>query len=551
MVVELPDATRVRLCHTATAARCVTHRLHPARTVVLHLRTAHTVWWNSPALASPNATTMNAEALNSLSHHNLPTTTTASAAVDALNPASAQPAAIEEPTYTAKEQQLLTDMRQQLTARLSSGKLEPAADFKPPHSLHWRDIYNHYRHLTVVEATPDPRHSTADAPLPRPQDWPDYQLYRFLKAREYNVRRGVDMLLNALHYRRQFGVDDLMAQSACPFKDFQQLFLTDKYHYTDRHGHPLILNYLSRALLEQLPNYYPAAVAYVTEVWDMEKGLELQQQSSQQLGKRVTLFSVILDTKGATLAHQRLLHYLQPILWTDDHIFPESMFQLIIGNAPSVVSVLWQLVQVFIDKQTRAKFVFLSAGHDEDVKRLIGAKETPVEWSGQCDRCGGECAPKLTEWNEGWKRIGRGTAGEVQQWEAGGKEHKVGLAARYDHEVRLKVHKQKPDGEHERVTVWWSFTIDAKDIDFSLAFHPTVQPPPHVTALLTPTYHLIAPTRLSCDAGTVHRGCHHFSVRTSRVDEGVCVLKWSNSMSTFSSKTVHVKAGVLHSSGTG
>ena len=28
-----------------------------------------------------------------------------------------------------------------------------------------------------------------------------------------------------LCYRRQFGVDDLLAQSACPFKDFQHMFL--------------------------------------------------------------------------------------------------------------------------------------------------------------------------------------------------------------------------------------------------------------------------------------------------------------------------------------
>jgi len=440
-------------------------------------------------------------------------------------------------------------MRQQLTARLSNGKLEPSADYKAPHTLHWRDIYNHYRHLTAVQATPDPRPTTPSPPLPQPQHWPDYQLYRFLKARELNVRRATDMLLNALHYRRQLGVDDLLAQSACPFKDFQRIFWTDRWHYTDKHGNPLVLNYLGGSLLHSLQHYYPAVMAYITEPYDMEHGLQLQEHSSQQLGRRITMFSVILDTKGATLAHRELLHYLEPVLWTDDHIFPENMYQLIIGNAPSVVSVLWQIVQVFIDKQTRAKFVFLPAGRDDEVKRLIGAKETPVDWSGLCDKCGGQCPPKLTEWNEGWRRLGRGTADEVQQWEGGVKEQKADIAARYEHEVRLKVDKQRADGEEERVTVWWSFTIDSKDIFFSLAFQPAIQPPPHATTLLTPTYNLIAPTRLSADSGSVHRGCHYFRLKVSGVDEGVCVLKWSNSMSTFSSKSVHVRAGVVHGTG--
>ena len=465
--------------------------------------------------------------------------------------AAAHSTTIQEPTYTAKEQQLLAEMRQQLTARLANGKLEPASDFKPPHHLHWRDIYAHYRHLTAVEVTPDPRQSSTSSSdaagvLPRPQDWPDYQLYRFLKAREFHVRRAVDMLMNALCYRRQFGVDDLLAQSACPFKDFQHMFLTERLHYTDSGGRPIILNYLVAGLIERLQHYYLPVLAYVAEVSDMEGGLRAQEQSSAQLGRRITTFSVILDTKGVTLAHRELLYFLNPVLWTDDHIFPENMHQLIVANAPAVVSILWQVVQVFIDKQTRAKFVFLPVNRDEDIKRLIGAKETPHEFGGGCDRCGGQCAPRLTDWTEGWQRLGRGTAEEVQQWEGDAKEDKVDIAARYDHEVKLKVDKQQADGVAERVTVWWSFSLQAKDIDLSLVFQPAIQPPPHSAALLTPTYNLIAPTRFAAGtAGTVHRGCHHFQVRTRGVDEGVCILKFSNSMSTFSHKTIHVKAGLV------
>ena len=466
--------------------------------------------------------------------------------------ATATAASVVEPTYSAKEQQLLADMRQQLAARLSSGKLEPAADFKPPHHMHWRDIYSHYRHLTSVEATPDPRINAASAsapPLPTPQDWPNYQLYRFLKAREFNVKRGADMLLGALYYRQQFGADDLLQQPACPFKEYQRLFMRDQWHYTDQAGHPLILNNLGGSLLERLGGYYPAVLAYVTEVVDMEHGLALQRQSSEALGRRITLFSVILDTKGVTLAHRELIPYMNPVLWTEDNIFPENMHQLLVGHAPSVVSALWNIIQVFIDKQTRAKFVFLPHGKEAEVSRLVGAKETPVEWGGQCDRCGGQCTSKLTNWDEGWRRLGRGTAEEVVQWEGGVKEQKVDIAARYDHEVRLKVDKQKADGELERVTVWWSFRLDAKDLDFSLSFEPAIKPPPHTSALLTPTYHLVAPTRVQADAGSVHRGCHHFTVRRSGVDEGVAILKLSNAMSTFSSKTAHVKAGVVHGTG--
>ena len=482
------------------------------------------------------------------------TTSTASTVVDepmAKPKTNLHHITIQEPSYTEKEQQLLAQMRTQLTARLANGKLEPSADAKLPHSLHWRDLYAHYRHLTAVETTADPRTlGGPPPPLPRPQDWPDYELYRFLKARQFNVTQGVDMLLNALVYRQRLGAADLLSQSECPFKDLQHMMMVERLHYTDSGGRPIFLNQLGSALITQLREYYPPALPYMTELWIMDSGMRAQQESSTQLGRRITLLSVILEAKGATLAHRELLTYLEPVIWVDDNVFAESMYQLIVVNAPSVVTVLWQIAQVLLDKQTRAKFVFLSANSNDDIKRLIGDKETPAEYGGQCDRCAGHCTARLTDWEEGWKRIGRGSSEEVKQWEGEAKEDKVDIHARYDHDIKFKLDKQQPDGTLEVITVWWSFTIDAKDIDVSLVFQPATQPPPNSSTLLTPTYNLLSPTRFTATAaGSVHRGCHHFRVRWRGVDEGVCVLRFSNSMSTFSSKTVHVKAGLVRATG--
>ena len=160
--------------------------------------------------------------------------------------------------------------------------------------------------------------------------------------------------------------------------------MTERLHYTDSGGRPIILNYLVAGLIERLQHYYLPVLAYVAEVSDMEGGLRAQEQSSAQLGRRITSFSVILDTKGVTLAHRELLYFLNPVLWTDDHIFLRTCTNSS-SPTPRCVSILWQVVQVFIDKQTRAKFVFLPVNRDEDIKRLIGAKETPHEFGGGCD----------------------------------------------------------------------------------------------------------------------------------------------------------------------
>ena len=495
---------------------------------------------------------------------------------DHSSPNQTQPRAIRELVHSPKEKQQLTEMRQQLTARFSNGKLELPPNTTLPHNLHWRDIYAHYAHLTSLQPTPDPRttaSSSAPPPLPDPQTLPDHLLYRFLKAREGSVAKAVDMLVAALVYRERFGVEDLLRQERCPFKDFQHMLLVEKLHHTDSGGRPIFLNYLGSAPIVKLQQYYPPALSYITEVWDMERALKALEETSAQHGRRITQLSIILDTKDLTLAHRELLHHLQPVLWTDDQLYPECMYQLILGNTPSVLTVLWQIIQVFIDKQTRAKFVFLPPKHDADVRKLIGAEQTPVDWGGSCDKCGGKCAPVRTDWDEGWKRLGRGGAEEVAQWEGGVKAERVEIAARYDHEVKLKVDKQKSDDELEMVTVWWSFVMEAKDIDFSVHFYPATRPPPNSQQLLPTPYTLLAPTRIStttsthasaplltansstqtssASSGSPYRGCHHFRVRQRGVDEGVCVLKFSNAMSTFSSKAVLVRAGVMRGAGGG
>ena len=440
---------------------------------------------------------------------------------------------ITEPIYSREHTQLLSDMRALIALRMKEG-YQPTSEFKAklPMTQHWRDLYHQYRHLTRVTITPDPRLKADYIPPSSVPLWPDYELYRFLKAKHFSLIPATDMFLNALHFRLSFGMDDLAAQPTCPFHDFHSLFVAETLHSTDSEGNPLFLNFLGNSDPVAIAAYYPANFAYIIESYLMMSGQQAQQASSAALHRRITLFSVIIQCQGVSLAHRNAIYLLQPLLAIDDFIFPENMRQLIIINAPSFFTVLWTIVKTMIDKQTRAKFVILSPGDVAPVLERIGAQWTPKELGGECTKCQGPCVPSRTDWVEGWKALGRGTAEEVQGWEAEAKEERVTLAAKYEHVVTFDV--RKTGTEKEEVTVWWSAVLAAKDIEFSLSF----------TALSdgAPTYHLVAPTRHEALAGPL-RGSHHF-ILEEKEDSGVAKLTFSNSMSTFSGKEMTLRTGI-------
>ena len=322
-----------------------------------------------------------------------------------------------------------------------------------------------------------------------------------------------------------------------PFYDFHSMFMPERLHHTDDQGCPLFLNFLGQTDPDDLA-HYPPSLAYIVESYLMEQALRAQERSSAALGRRITLLSVIIQCAGLSLAHRNMVGHLHPVLFIDDNIFPENMRQLIIINAPPFFTVLWALVKNLIDSQTRAKFVMLSPGDVQPVLDRIGVECTPKELGGKCDKCeGGGCVPKVREWEEGWRRVGRGTAKEVEQWEGEGKEELVKLAARHDHAVTFEVRRQGGGGEgvEERVVVWWSCAVDAKDVDFSLTCRAT-------TPGDAPSYTLIAPTRHHSTSGPL-RGCHHFTLFEAADDVNV-TLTFSNHMSTFSGKQIRLRTGM-------
>lgn len=127
---------------------------------------------------------------------------------------------IIEAHYNAEDQELINELRVRLIETLNASPIiQPTPDFKSRlddniKGLHWRDVYQQYRHTTSVTiSTPDPRNDpNYKAPSLVADYWKDYDLYRYLVARKMDVTAAHKQLINTLAWRQAYGVDDLAAQ---------------------------------------------------------------------------------------------------------------------------------------------------------------------------------------------------------------------------------------------------------------------------------------------------------------------------------------------------
>ena len=444
--------------------------------------------------------------------------------------------AVVEPTLTDADRALVEAVRSGARESLQQHGLTVSDELKSPlKSTHWRDIYYPNRHRTAVVATPDPRLAEGYKPPPVNTDWPDWYLMQFLVARKRNAAKATRMLLDCTQWWAVFGMDDLCAQPVCPFADKVATFYPERMHGVDKEGRPLIVGAAGRISLSAYhAAELPLEAAYIVQAYKRELLRRSAVEASVRLGRRVTNLAVVSDLDGFTIAHRIGIPWVRNQAFIDANFYPETAGIVLVLNAPGFFSWIFSILKSFIDPPTQEKIHILSSHYHSAVQQRLLPEWTPREWGGQCSHCVGACLPVNLTVDDREEKQRQVSYVSAIQGEAD--RTSVVINPRDSHEVRHRVEGKDHEGETEvdRYTVWWSWTIAAKDVEFSVSFSPVDGQP----------VQLVPAHRVSADeAGEVHRGCHTLTVG-SRNDSGEIVITWSNSFSMWSSKSVSVATGV-------
>ena len=203
------------------------------------------------------------------------------------------------------------------------------------------------------------------------------------------------MFVNMLAWRVEFGVDDLRAQPVSPWQDIRELLVPECTHATDKAGRPLYVAVYGPMDAERLTAEIAPPMQWVLEVHRLEQFDVLEQRLSVETGQRVTSLAWLLDASGCTLGHFGLMPWVRATSEVGQPYYPDFMGQLVVINVPSFFPVLWRVCGAWFDQRVRDEMCLLGSDYQHELRERIGAAGLCREYGGDCNKCGGHCAPSL------------------------------------------------------------------------------------------------------------------------------------------------------------
>ncbi|KAI3420019.1 hypothetical protein GPALN_003356 [Globodera pallida] len=197
----------------------------------------------------------------------------------------------------------------------------------------------------------------------------DAHLLRFLRARDFDVQKATQMVLNSLLWRKQHKIDSLLNDFAPPAVFLK--YFPGGWHHNDNQGRPLFILRLGQMDIKGLLRSVGLESIVKFTLLICEQGLNKTAEATHRLGKPISTWTLLVDLEGLSMRHlwrpgvQCLLRIIEIV---EAH-YPETMGLVLITRAPRVFPVLWTLVLPFIDENTRKKFELYAS---EDVLKELG-----------------------------------------------------------------------------------------------------------------------------------------------------------------------------------
>ena len=310
-------------------------------------------------------------------------------------------APVVEPSYTELEVQQMEELRKTVGEMVNDPKLMVATADDYPAGMH-----QHWTH-----AWPAGKDSAwfvdkyAEAEKEASQ-WPQHELIRFLRARDYKMKKCVAMYFHYKRWRILFGATHIGSFPQMPWEPLITSILSHSYHKWDKHGRPI---YMQRSGLidpDRFAREVPLEVIGVGHTWFTEEMTKRLEIGSRMTGKRVTTLVNIIDIAKVGLGARKMLKIFATTSYIDQNFYPEELGCMYLINAPSFFPVLYSICKGFLSQKTQEKIRILGSNYAPVLVEELGADCLPEEYGGTC-KCEGEfryIAARSGHCNANWTR---------------------------------------------------------------------------------------------------------------------------------------------------
>lgn len=217
----------------------------------------------------------------------------------------------------------------------------------------------------------------------------DYFFIRFLRARNFNHDKSKAMLQEYFKWRQGFGVDRIVEYEQYPMANQVKEFYPHGYHGVDRQGRPIYIEQLGKVDVNKVLKITDTRAICEYFVQEYEHLVEvILPCCSMQKGSRVCQTLTVLDLKGLSMLNhftRQTRQLIKEITGVSQNYYPELLGQMVIINAPTYFTMVWNFVKPLLNEKTVSKIAF---GRDklydfaakEQLPEFLGGTQTSTDW---------------------------------------------------------------------------------------------------------------------------------------------------------------------------
>ncbi|KAJ7963486.1 Phosphatidylinositol/phosphatidylcholine transfer protein [Quillaja saponaria] len=217
----------------------------------------------------------------------------------------------------------------------------------------------------------------------------DYHtLLRFLKARDLNIEKTIQMWEEMLNWRKEYGTDTILEDF-----DFEELeevlqYYPQGYHGVDKEGRPVYIERLGKAHPSRLMRITTIDRYLKYHVQEFERALQEKFPACSIAAKRqISSTTTILDVQGLGIKNftRTATSLLAAMTKVDSSYYPETLHRMYVVNAgPGFKKMLWPAAQKFLDAKTIAKIKVLEPKSLSKLLEVIDSSQLPDFLGGSC-----------------------------------------------------------------------------------------------------------------------------------------------------------------------
>ncbi|RZC45965.1 hypothetical protein C5167_038919 [Papaver somniferum] len=220
---------------------------------------------------------------------------------------------------------------------------------------------------------------------PRHDDY--HTLLRFLRARDLNIEKTIEMWEEMLQWRKEYGTDTILEDFQ--FEELEEVlqYYPQGYHGVDKEGRPVYIERLGRAHPGKLMRITTVERYLKYHVQEFEKALREKFPACSIAAKRhIGSTTTILDVQGLGIKNfsRTAADLLAGMAKIDGNYFPETLHRMFIVNAGSGFKMLYGTAKKFLDPKTISKIQVLEPKSLGKLLEVIDLSQLPEFLGGSC-----------------------------------------------------------------------------------------------------------------------------------------------------------------------